>query len=305
MDSVIRIGTKITYIRYADDFVIGVIGNKARAEEIKEKVSIFLKEKLKIELNMEKTKITNIRQDSINFLSYTLTATDKKYYSSKLITNYMKREQRAAHGKIKLYIPLYELMLKLEKKKFVKEEKGVYYGPWINLDVYEIIKRYNYILRGLYNYYILANNINRISYIAYLLIYSAAHTIAAKNKTSIYKVMEKYGKKLQIKHTTNKTIDLDISKYPKKILYKDTRDPLNITNWEIRTTSSFDKPCKICGTTSNIEMHHIKHLKDLNPKLSTIDALMAKINRKQIPVCQNCHDKIHSGKYYGTSLKKL
>ena len=36
---------KIQYNRYADDFVIGVIGSKKDAEKIKEDVKIFLQEK--------------------------------------------------------------------------------------------------------------------------------------------------------------------------------------------------------------------------------------------------------------------
>jgi predicted HNH restriction endonuclease len=32
---------------------------------------------------------------------------------------------------------------------------------------------------------------------------------------------------------------------------------------------------------------------------------MAAINRKQIPVCQNCHRDIHNGKYDGASLSSI
>jgi len=52
----------------------------------------------------------------------------------------------------------------------------------------------------------------------------------------------------------------------------------------------------------DIQMHHVKHLKDLNPKLSPVDAIMAKLRRKQIPICHSCHVKIHAGKYDGKSL---
>lgn len=50
-------------------------------------------------------------------------------------------------------------------------------------------------------------------------------------------------------------------------------------------------------------MHHIRQLKDLNPKLSKIDALMAANRRKQIPVCRTCHLDIHSSK--SRTKKKL
>jgi hypothetical protein len=73
-------------------------------------------------------------------------------------------------------------------------------------------------------------------------------------------------------------------------------DPLLTTRWELRTEMAWDRPCIKCGSTSDIEMHHVRHLKDLNPKLSAADAIMAKLKRKQIPVCRSCHMKIHSGK---------
>lgn len=50
---------KIQYNRYADDFVIGVIGSKKDAEKIKEDVKIFLQEKLHLEMSEEKTKVTH------------------------------------------------------------------------------------------------------------------------------------------------------------------------------------------------------------------------------------------------------
>jgi hypothetical protein len=36
-------------------------------------------------------------------------------------------------------------------------------------------------------------------------------------------------------------------------------------------------------------MHHVKHLKTLNVKLSPFDQMMARINRKQVPLCPPCH----------------
>jgi hypothetical protein len=43
-------------------------------------------------------------------------------------------------------------------------------------------------------------------------------------------------------------------------------------------------------------MHHVRQLKDLNPKLSKIDSIMVARRRKQIAVCRKCHIKIHSNK---------
>lgn len=50
-------------------------------------------------------------------------------------------------------------------------------------------------------------------------------------------------------------------------------------------------------------MHHVKHIKTVNVKLNSFDNQLAGINRKQVPLCFNCHTLVHSGKYDGVSLR--
>jgi len=54
--------------------------------------------------------------------------------------------------------------------------------------------------------------------------------------------------------------------------------------------------CSLCGSDYRVEMHHIRHLKDLNPKMNKLDSIMATRRRKQIAVCRQCHMKYHSSK---------
>ena len=63
---------RVQYVRYADDFLIGVIGSKADAEQIKKDIREFLKEVLKLEMSEEKTKITHTG-DRARFLGYDIT----------------------------------------------------------------------------------------------------------------------------------------------------------------------------------------------------------------------------------------
>ncbi len=51
---------KLEYIRYADDFILGFAGPKKEAEEIKERISRFLRDKLNLEMSQEKTLITMV-----------------------------------------------------------------------------------------------------------------------------------------------------------------------------------------------------------------------------------------------------
>jgi hypothetical protein len=294
-------GTKIHYVRYADDFLIGVRGNHEKAEEIKLDVRDFLKKNLDIELNLEKTKVTNINKEAILFLGYLIKAASKKYYESKT----HKREgipQRAAYGTIKLYTPITNVIDKLRAKLFVHKtcDQGIYFGPWVNLSDYEIVIRYRSTLMGLINYYVLSDEKKAARTIKYLLTYSALHTLAAKYKTSLAKTVGKYGKKVTVKLGT-KTIDLDYK--PEKNKVVPITDPFQTTNYSIRTNRYLlDSICKSCGASTNVEMHHVRHLKDLNPKLSPMNAMMAKMKRKQVPLCAKCHDTVHSGKYSGPKL---
>ena len=60
---------RICYVRYADDFLIGVIGSKEDAEQVKQEVGCFIWEKLHLEMSGEKTLITH-GHDFAKFLGY-------------------------------------------------------------------------------------------------------------------------------------------------------------------------------------------------------------------------------------------
>ena len=50
---------RMKYVRYADDFLIGVIGSKEDCKKMKEDITIYMRDKLKLELSDEKTLITH------------------------------------------------------------------------------------------------------------------------------------------------------------------------------------------------------------------------------------------------------
>lgn len=59
----------LQYVRYADDFIVGVVGSKADAEALKADLAVFLKETLNLTLAEKKTKITHAT-DRARFLGY-------------------------------------------------------------------------------------------------------------------------------------------------------------------------------------------------------------------------------------------
>ena len=63
---------RLRYVRYADDFVLGFIGPKAEAKQIKEYLETFLCDSLKLELSKEKPLITHATSQAARFLGYEL-----------------------------------------------------------------------------------------------------------------------------------------------------------------------------------------------------------------------------------------
>lgn len=90
-----------------------------------------------------------------------------------------------------------------------------------------------------------------------------------------------------------------------KFLTTEPRDAMSFLNMEVRTINDFGKPCASCGSTEKVEMHHLRHIRTINVNLNPFDKLMAKINRKQVPLCSKCHKDVHTGKYDGKALKYL
>ena len=79
------------YIRYADDFVIGILGPRQIALEIRDKVKDYLKQELNVELSLEKTKITHITE-GIEFLGYIFSRRQlfvKQSYGGTVVTRKM------------------------------------------------------------------------------------------------------------------------------------------------------------------------------------------------------------------------
>jgi hypothetical protein len=135
--------------------------------------------------------------------------------------------------------------------------------------------------------------------------FSLAKTLAAKYKCSVKRVFKKFGSTITVtvKDETGKQ-DRHISFYLNHD-WKKQRNGFQIGNptidllrWTIqmRTRSKLGKPCCVCNSTTQIEMHHVRHIRKMGAKKPTgFNAVLQAMNRKQIPVCVSCHQKIHRG----------
>lgn len=64
---------RVKYVRYADDFLVGTISDKAYAKSLKQEIKEFLISELHLRLSDDKTKITNAKHDKAKFLGYLIT----------------------------------------------------------------------------------------------------------------------------------------------------------------------------------------------------------------------------------------
>lgn len=196
-----RTARKIHYVRYADEWVVGVIGSLKLAQQIREEIYNYLKTELKLELSMENTKITHLPSDYAKFLGHYVKVNSALQQSSqrKKTKEDVKMNVRKSTGKPKLLVPIKDLKEKLIKRDFADSNgKAKSVGKFLFLSDYEIVNRFNSVLRGVMNFYNMAENRNHLAETVYILEYSLAHTLAAKHRMSLAKVFSKYGKPVKV-----------------------------------------------------------------------------------------------------------
>ena len=174
---------------------------------------------------------------------------------------------------------------------------------------------YSAVWRGLVNYYRFADNIASMNRLQYILKYSAAKTLALKHRSSLRKVFLRHGNSLHVKRRTlkEKLISTqffhieDWSRKPNAFSVSELTTPDEVLqrHLQLRTRSKLGEDCVICGNDELIHMHHVRSIRKIGEKVEGFTRLLAKINRKQIPVCIRCHQKIHNGRYDGLSLSDL
>ncbi len=309
---------RLKYLRDADDWLVGICGPRALAELVKEELKTFLSQRLKLTLSAEKTKITHARKEQAHFLGTRLAIGREGV--QRVVTTYNGSarpiKRRSTGSEMVMTAPKEELIKKLHAKGFctAKGQPTTKLG-WIHLDADQIIVLYNGINRGIQNYYRFADNFGCFTRIQYILKYSLVHTLAAKYKCSVRQVFKRFGKipTIIIKARDGKR-DRCIAFYNNSDWKKQRNGfqighaPVDLLRWSIslRSRSKLGMPCCICNSTEQVEMHHVRHIRKTGAKKPVgINAILQMLNRKQIPVCTQCHQKIHRGDYDGIRLSDL
>ena len=222
----------------------------------------------------------------------------------------MKQSKRTLNNKAELVVPLDDKIHKFifSKGVAIQEENGnlrpVHRAELLHMTDLEIVSSYNSELRGICNYYNLASNFYRLSYLAYLMEYSCLRTLANKHRSSVPKIIRKFQDgqgQWGIPYETKKGWKwCYFANYADCKTVKNPTDIVTSANQQHRlSVNTIEKrlkacECELCGTTDSpcFEIHHVNKLKNLKGKLPWEVAMIA-TRRKTLVVCHNCHVMIH------------
>lgn len=289
--------TRIEYVRYADDWMIGVAGEKQLAITIKEVVSEFMKDNLNQNLHPIKTKITNLRKGKSMFLGYEIFLPENRP-----ITTYKgKGVQTIRRGQpmLRFDIPVSKVIQRYAERGYLKMLpngcRPISKGSYSVMEDHVIVSHYRSVWLGLYNYYTGCTNRGRLQYIHYLLHMSCAMTLAHRHRKSSSKIFQKHGKTLTLKiPNTDKCISFPYRSSwqisDRKWLTGKQITPPTQRYQNLVSRSSLGLPCIIC---------------DSEERYKGFTQQMGLLNRKQVPLCKHCHKKVHMGLYDGPSLETL
>lgn len=295
---------KISYVRYADDFLIGVNGSKADCTKIKQQLSEFISGVLKMELSKDKTLITH-SSEYARFLGY-----DVKVRRNGNTRKTTRGTARTLSQTTELLIPIDDKIMKfLFSKKVIFQSNDGTIHPCARIGLtrcseLEIVTAFNAELRGICNYYSMADNFDKLNYFAYLMEYSCLKTLARKHKSTLSKTIEKFktskGKWAIPYETRNGTKFRYFADYRKCKMannFIDEIDKTAVRHQYSRTVLEerlSAKECELCGeiNAKHYEIHHVHKVKDLKGKALWEQVMIAK-QRKTMVLCRECHKKIH------------
>lgn len=166
----------------------------------------------------------------------------------------------------------------------------------------KIVSQVNAEIRGMYNYYSIAENVTVIKSFAFILEYSMYETFGLKYRKSVYKIQKKYRENgiFMVPYNTKKGLKYCEFYHDgfKKKRYACSFEPDLLPQYV-----KYDNPnylrtriklgvCELCGeNTDDICMHHVKSLKSIKADNECNTIMLAK-HRKTLAVCLNCYAKI-------------
>ncbi|MCY3558437.1 MAG: reverse transcriptase domain-containing protein [Chloroflexi bacterium] len=299
---------RLRYVRYADDFVLGFIGPKSEARSIKTSLEWFLSNTLKLELSRDKTLITHATSQAARFLGYELV-------NQQANTQLSRNGQRAVNGKIGLRVP--RTVIRQHCRAYRRKGKPAHRPELTHDDDFTIVSRYQSEFRGIVQYYLLAQNVSHLGRLQWVMQQSLVMTLASKHKTTRKRVVRRYRSTVQTEHGPRACLQVTVERNNGRrplvarfggIPLHRRRDAILIDRepqrYRVNRNELIQRllanECELCGSTEDVQVHHIRALRDLNVKGQRAKPqwkqVMAMRRRKTLIVCRRCHNDIHAGR---------
>jgi group II intron reverse transcriptase/maturase len=300
---------RLRYCRYADDTLLGFAGPKAEAEQIKRRLAEFLRDDLKLDLSPDKTLITHARTQRARFLGYEISVAGRNHRTRRPSAS-DKRNRRSLNGMVVLHVPA--SVVKAKSAPYLSRGKPACRNPMVNDTDYDIVARYGAEYRGIAQYYLLAGDVFRLHRLRWVMETSMLKTLARKHRSSVTKMAARHKAKIVTPHGPRTRFEARVEragskplvawfggiplKRQKNAVLTDRRHTGPVYPNRQLVTRLLKGRCELCKRTDNISVHHVRTLADLDrtgqPQPSWAQ-VMAKIRRKALVVCGDCHDLIH------------
>jgi group II intron reverse transcriptase/maturase len=295
---------RLRYTRYADDHLLGFIGPKAEAEQIKDQLATFLRDELKLELNPDKTLVTHARTGAARYLGYEIIT----QRSDTKIT----RGRRSINGTIALRVPLDVITAKCAP--YLRRGKPEARTAMCNLDDYDIVRTYAAEYRGIVQYYLLATDVWRLARLRWAAETSMLKTLAAKHQSTVTATATKHKTVVETTYGKRTCFEARVERDGKQPLVarfggiplvrkKDAtlidRVPDRPVTYPFKelTVRLRKGRCELCEEPGKVQVHQIRKLAQLEPADAdqpSWKTVMARKRRKTLVVCHPCHDTIHN-----------
>jgi len=299
---------RLHYVRYADDWLLGFAGPKAEAEEIKARLRTFLRENLALELSEEKTLLTHARSHAARFLGYEISsmhADDKRD----------ARDRRSVNGHIMLKVPWD--VITSTCSRYERRGKPEARANMLDDADFSIVGRYGAELRGYVNYYALAHNVGKLYRLKWSMETAMLKTLANKHKSTVTKMARKYRASISTPSGALTCFQAMVprgeGRHPlvarfggfsiqrrKDAVLVDQLPPVAYTKGTELLKRLQAEVCELCGSTTQVEVHHLRKLADLSrpgrKEAPGWRRLMATRRRKTLVTCRACHEAIHAGR---------
>jgi group II intron reverse transcriptase/maturase len=307
--------SRLYYVRYADDFMLGYVGTKLQANVIYKALINYLADKLKFNCNEDKTCIIH-GSIYVKFLG-TLVRWERSHRKfTKVVGEVYTGSEIVPHNRPTLTAPVVDLFERMIRRGYGVQRKSdkrlirpTSFRAITAQDSHVIVQRFNSIISGLLNYYSFVSYRSSLWKIIDAYRKSCALTLADKLKLkTAAQAFQKFGRNLSIKNNVGKEL-ASLSSWPTtlkttgKFKTKNSMVVYGSLIYEIdnyggifRTPDKLKKVCEFedCVSTNGLELHHLNPMVSAKRKdLSPAAKLLLARKRKVVTLCRKHHMMLH------------